>query len=121
MQVLHRLWDDENGFVISSELVLVGTLLVLGLIVGLTELRNQVVQELADLAVAIGRISQTYTFSSVTGHTAATAGSQFQDTSDYCDEDGIDPVGDAAACVNVHTTPPISEGGLVGPNMPYVP
>lgn len=102
MQVLHRLWADENGFVISSELVLVGTLLVLGMIVGLTELRNQVVQELADLAVAIGRVSQTYTYSTVTGHTAATAGSQFQDLTDYCDDGGLDNAAEAAACINVH-------------------
>lgn len=102
MQVLHRLWADENGFVISSELVLVGTLLVLGMIVGLTELRNQVVQELADLAVAIGKVSQTYTYSTVTGHTAATAGSQFQDTTDYCDNGGTEPGSEAAACINVH-------------------
>jgi len=121
MRVLHRLWTDENGFVISSELVLVGTLLVLGMIVGLTELRNQVVQELADLAVAIGRISQTYTFSEVTGHTAATAGSQFQDNNDYCDNNGVDPAGESAACVNVHTTPGADETSVIAPNMGYAP
>lgn len=102
MHVLHRLWNDENGFVISSELVLVGTLLVLGMIVGLTELRNQVVQELADLAVAIGRVNQTYLYTAVAGHTAATAGSEFQDTADYCDAQGIDPEGESSAGITVH-------------------
>jgi hypothetical protein len=104
MKVLHRLWADENGFVISSELILVGTMLVLGMIVGLTELRNQVVQELADLAVAIGRVNQTYVYSEVAGHSAVTAGSGFQDTNDFCDEDGVDPAGDAAAGILVETT-----------------
>lgn len=101
MKVLHRFWADENGFVISSELILVGTLLVLGMIVGLTELRNQVVQELADLAIAIGNVSQTYTYSAVEGHTAATAGSAFVDLHDYCDEGGVDADGDSAAGIDV--------------------
>lgn len=98
MGMLRRLWVDEAGFVISSELVLVATLLVIGMIVGLTELRNQVVQELVDVAVSIGRISQSFSYSSVAGHTAATAGSAFQDTNDYCDSDGA---GDAR-CVTVN-------------------
>ena len=102
MHVLHRLWNDENGFVISSELVLVGTLLVLGMIVGLTELRNQVVQELADLAVAIGRVNQTYFYTAVAGHTAATAGSEFQDTADFCDGQGIDAEGQPPAGITVN-------------------
>jgi len=118
MSVLRKLWADEAGFVISAELVLVATILVLGMIVGLTEVRNQVVQELGDVAVAIGRVSQTYTYSSVTGHTAATAGSTFQDTSDVCDEDGLDFPGEEPACINVRVAPPGSESGLVPPNQP---
>ena len=102
MKVLHRLWADEAGFVVSTELVLVGTMLVLGMIVGLTELRNQVVQELGDLAVAIGSIEQSYYYSSVTGHTAATAGSLFDDTDDVCDNGGVDPPDDEPACINVN-------------------
>jgi len=102
MRVLRRLWADEAGFVVSSELVLVGTMLVLGMIVGLTSLRNQVVQELGDLAVAIGNIEQSYQYSSVVGHTAVTAGSQFTDNDDYCDGNGIDPVNDSPACINVN-------------------
>lgn len=36
MKMLHRLWNDEDGFVISAELVLVATIVVIGLILGLT-------------------------------------------------------------------------------------
>jgi hypothetical protein len=41
MNILNALKNDENGFVVSAELVLVGTILVLGMIVGLTELSLQ--------------------------------------------------------------------------------
>ena len=105
MKVLHRLWADETGFVISSELVLVGTMLVIGMIVGLTEVRNQVVQELADLAVAIGRVNQSYEYSGITGHTAATAGSVFDDTNDFCDNNGVDDPDQPAACILINVQP----------------
>lgn len=95
-----KLWNDEAGFVVSAELVLIATILVLGLIVGLVTVRDQIVQELGDVAQAFAQINQSYSFSGVTGHTSATSGSQFIDTSDYCDTAG-DPVGNPAACINV--------------------
>ena len=52
--MLQRLWYDENGFLVSSELVLIATLLVIGLIVGLSEIQHGVVQELNDVGDAIG-------------------------------------------------------------------
>jgi hypothetical protein len=112
--MLRRLWADEAGFVISSELVLVATILVIGMIVGLTELRNQVVQELADVAIAIGKISQTYSYSSVTGHTAATAGSAFQDMTDYCDAGGVDTADKEPAGMSVHDAAVATESGTLG-------
>jgi len=65
MKLAQRLWKDEAGFVISAELVLVATLLVIGMIVGLTELRNQVVQELVDVGQAIGFVNQGYEYMGV--------------------------------------------------------
>jgi hypothetical protein len=108
MKLVRRLWADENGFVVSSELVLVATLLVIGLIVGLTTLRNQVVQELADTGAAIGMISQGYTYSGVekvltqgggTTTYAQTDGSTWDDLTDRCqtpdgqDVPGLEPGG----------------------------
>ena len=116
MRVLRQLWADEAGFVVSSELVLVATMLVLGMIVGLTSLRNQVVQELGDLAVAIGNFEQSYQFSSVIGHTASTAGSMFVDNDDYCDNGGIDPINDPPACIDVDGPPMIEVDDLPPPS-----
>jgi hypothetical protein len=100
--LVSRLWSDEAGFVVSSELVLIGTILVIGMVVGLTSLRDQVVQETADLAEAISNINQSYSFSAVTGHSSSTAGSLFDDNTDFCDSNS-DPAGSGAACVDVNT------------------
>ncbi len=85
--MLKALLNDEAGFVVSTELVLVATILVIGLIVGQTTLRDQVVTELGDLSVAVSAIDQSYQFSEVTGHSSSTAGSQFVDAEDFCDVD----------------------------------
>ncbi|MEX0726224.1 MAG: hypothetical protein WEB58_02765 [Planctomycetaceae bacterium] len=97
--LVSRIWNDEAGFVVSSELVLIGTILVIGLVAGLTSLRDQVTQELGDLALAIASINQSYSYSAVTGHSGSSAGSIFQDASDYCD--GIDPPTAEPACIDI--------------------
>ena len=62
MGLVRRLWADEAGFIISAELCLVATIVVIGLIVGLVTLRNQVVQELIAVGEAIGSINTSYAF-----------------------------------------------------------
>jgi Flp pilus assembly pilin Flp len=62
MKLLAKLWADEAGFIISAELCLVATIVVIGLIVGLVTLRNQVVQELIAVGEAIGCINTSYSF-----------------------------------------------------------
>lgn len=47
-----RLWSDEGGMILSSEVVLVGTILVIGAIAGLTSLQYAVTNELNDTARA---------------------------------------------------------------------
>ncbi len=103
MNMLSKFWNDEAGFVVSSELVLIGTILVLGVVVGLATVRDQVVQELGDLALAISNINQSYSFSGVTGHTSSVAGSVFIDNLDFCDSN-TDVAGDEPACIDVQIT-----------------
>src|SRR5262245_31375945 len=61
--MLTKLWNDEAGFIISAELVLVATILVIGCIVGLSEVQHAVVSELNDVGDAIGSINQSFCFS----------------------------------------------------------
>lgn len=77
---------SEEGFILSTEAVLIGTITVLGLIVGLAEIRNNVVQELGDYSQAVAMLSQDYAFTSVSDtnvpSSIATAGSQYSDSTD---------------------------------------
>ncbi len=76
---------DESGFVVSTELVIIATILVIGMLVGLTTIRDQVVTELSDVADAISALDQSYAFSDITGHASSTAGTVFDDEADFCD------------------------------------
>lgn len=57
---MSRFLNDEAGFVISAELVLVMTIAVLAMVVGLTAVRDAVTHELNDVSHAIGAVSQSY-------------------------------------------------------------
>jgi len=64
MSLLRRLWLEVDGSVSASELLLLNTILVIGSIVGLATVRDQVVQQFGDLADALQSIDQTYTVQS---------------------------------------------------------
>lgn len=89
--MLKTLWKDEAGVILSAEIVLIGTILVIGMIVGLVELQCSVVGELSDLGDAIGNLDQSYitsgiiSFKEYNGVKAATAGAKFRDFPDECD------------------------------------
>ena len=85
MNLINTLKNDEHGFVVSAELVLVGTILVLGMIVGLTELSFNVNQELEDVGSAVGAINQTYYYTLASGKKGEVVGSTFLDFQDQCD------------------------------------
>jgi hypothetical protein len=56
-QLLRRLWCDDRGAIISGELLLISTILVLGIIPGIVALRNGIVVELTEIANAIVAIT----------------------------------------------------------------
>jgi len=115
MAAFRRFWNDESGFIISAELILIATLLVIGLIVGLTVLRNQVVQELVDVAQAIGSISQSFCFSGTFKPGVAwTDATCYIDLVDFCQtpqQAGYPPGGISVTAfpVGVPGTPPGGE------------
>ncbi|MES2792877.1 MAG: hypothetical protein V4719_24910 [Planctomycetota bacterium] len=83
--MLRKLMVDESGFIVSSEMVLIATMLILGLLVGLNTLRNSITSEINDIADAIGNINQDYSYSGLTGHSASIAGTVFDDVEDFCE------------------------------------
>jgi type II secretory pathway pseudopilin PulG len=100
--MLQKLWNDEAGAIVSAEIVLVATILVIGSIVGLKNVRDAVVTELSDVAQAIANVSQSYSYSGIDGHASGTAGSFFQDALDFCDTTTDEDAGAVnSKCVNV--------------------
>jgi hypothetical protein len=91
--MLKTLWNDESGVILSAEIVLVGTILVLGMIVGLVELQCSIIGELSDLSSAFGNFDQSFQvsgFASSKGvgqFKARTYGAQYYDLPDTCDCD----------------------------------
>lgn len=87
------LWNDESGVILSAEIILIGTILVLGMIVGLVELQVAMVFELSDLASAFGNLDQSYSISGLASYKesgrikARTNGAAYLDLPDICDCD----------------------------------
>lgn len=99
-----KLWNDEAGFVVSVELVLISTITVIGLMTGLTAVRDGVVSELSDTAGAVQDMNQSYTYNGVIGHSGSTAGSDFNDALDFCDS-ADDQSGEADNCITFDGLP----------------
>ena len=85
MSLLNRLWSDDSGFIVSAELVLIATVVLIGLIVGLATLRDDMVNELADVADAFSELNQSYSFAGITGHSSSVSGTFFSDRADFCE------------------------------------
>ncbi len=88
---MRKLFNDEAGFVVSAELVLVLTIAVLGMVVGLASVRDSLTEELNDVSAAFGAVNQSFTIRGVfkTSNTAkahgAAAGAGYDDRGDDCD------------------------------------
>ena len=83
--LMTQLLNDDNGFIVSAELVLVTTIAVLSMVVGLSEVANNVTQELEDVGAAFGSINQSFGTCGYDGHHGWTTGSNFRDHEDFCD------------------------------------
>jgi hypothetical protein len=93
MRTINRFWNEQEGAIVSAEIMLVGTLLVIGVIVGLKSVRDSVVTELADIAQALDNTSQSYWYNGQRNYYGGSSGASYSDAnqSNY---------GNAAACVN---------------------
>jgi Flp pilus assembly pilin Flp len=78
--LLQRLWRDDRGALISVEYLFFSTIVIIGSIIGMANLRDAINVELTETANALMAISQGFTISGVSGTTAQTSGSQAIDT-----------------------------------------
>ncbi len=70
MNLLKNFWSDEAGFVVSAELVMLGTVGVLGATVGLSAASTAVNDEMLEFSHAIRSLDQSY---HVEGHQSCRA------------------------------------------------
>lgn len=109
MNCLRKIWNDDAGVIISAELVLILTIVVIGVIVGLVQIRDAVVIELHDLSRAFSSLNQSYGFSGMRGclkwngwgFTSWTAGTTFIDVYDGTNTIGVEDIGVYQSTVSV--------------------
>jgi Flp pilus assembly pilin Flp len=80
--LLMKLWNDDEGALIATEWVFVVTILVIGLVAGLKSVQQAVLNELEEVASAVGSLSQSYSFAGTRGccRGTGTSGSNFRDS-----------------------------------------
>ncbi len=76
--------NRQGGFIMTSELILLVTVMVIGMIVGLVTMRDAATAEMEDVAEAIGQLDQSYAFNGLksANDTAIVDGSAFGDAVD---------------------------------------
>ena len=99
-----QLRDDDAGFVLSAELVMVGSVLVIGLVVGLASVQEAVIGEYQDVAGALRGLDQSYAFHGMHGcgcspcsYSSWTAGSSYgvcESELPICFDDVTPPAGE---------------------------
>lgn len=84
MQAHHRLLQNllrsEDGFILSTEFLLCGSVAVLGLLVGLVTIRDSLILEMEDMAATFGYLNQSYEYAGVDDTDSTTQGGLFEDT-----------------------------------------
>ena len=74
--LLPKLWADDCGALLSIEFLLIASVLVLGLVVGLTTLRNAVTAEFVALADALLALNTGFSVGGLSGCCSSVDGSQ---------------------------------------------
>ena len=92
---MRSLWTDESGSIITSELVLVSTILVMGLVSSLTAMRDGLIAEMTDLTASMSALDQSY----VIGGTKSLDGAAYTAGTIYIDGHAAASRPPAATCL----------------------
>lgn len=74
---------------ISSELVLIATIAVVGLFVSLGALRDAVVGELSDIGGTVQNLQESYVVAGIVGSSSTVAGMSYNDATDHGDQPNV--------------------------------
>jgi len=90
--MIRKLWNDQSGFIVSMELILIATVVVLGLIVGMNEVAVGLNTEFNDISNSVGALVQSYATPNYKGvdpcsgkQYSFSGGTRFIDYHDSCD------------------------------------
>ena len=101
MRQMLKMWNDDCGStLVTTELLFLFTILVLGLISGLVAVRQAVLSELVETAQAIMALNQSFSFSGQSNCESSTAGSSASDTTNTIAEGST-----AASTASISQTP----------------
>ena len=81
-----RLRQDCHGFIVSTELMLLGSIVFFGLIAAFAATREAVISELSDVAGFSQDFNQSFSYNGATGASGETAGSDYLDQLDIADD-----------------------------------
>ncbi len=99
--MIRKLWNDDCGStLVTSEILFLFTILVLGIITGLVALRQAVIVELTETAQALMALNQSYSFSGQTNCESSTAGSSASNSTHTIGEGSV-----AASTAFINQTP----------------
>jgi hypothetical protein len=74
------LWSDTRGGVISTELLLVTSVLTAGLVGGLSSVRDAVNAEFADVAATVRQLNQSFLVNGVASSSGGSRGGDYVDS-----------------------------------------
>jgi hypothetical protein len=86
-RVVREFLRQDDAAFYSVELVLIGSIACIGLVVGLAEYRNSLVQEYGDVSGAIAHLDQSFTFTLTSSSGGAASTSTYSDTMVYASGD----------------------------------
>jgi hypothetical protein len=88
--MLCNLWQDDGGStLVTSEILFLFAILILGIITGLVALRQALISELTESAQALLALNQTYSFSGQSNCESSTGGSFAFDTTNTIFEGSV--------------------------------
>ncbi len=90
MRQMLKMWNDDCGStLVTSEILFLFAILVLGTLTGVVALRQAVISELTETAQALLALNQSYSFSGQTNCESSTGGSSAGDTTNTINEGSV--------------------------------
>lgn len=107
-------WRDDEGGAEFISLILITAVVAMGGLVGLAQIRDQVVQEFGDVAVALDNVDQSFSYT-ISIDTDRNGSLETTISASYVDDAAtlLDPANAAPACLTLNVVSPTTEGGAL--------